>query len=135
MKNVPFVSSAKPYPLLGTRTVLCSCLSDELSGGGLRTTIPFPSPNLFLSAGCHYPVVFFSLVVLSCSLLCYLTNLYSDSIFFSCKFFKTTSDDKMLLYMLKSEYQILRRVNLLRTGQRGFHSQRYIPHLGRPPQN
>lgn len=51
------------------------------------------------------------------------TNFYSDCISCSCKFFKTTADDKMLHYMLKSEYQILRRVNLLRTGPCGFHSQ------------
>jgi len=32
-----------------------------------------------------------------------------------------------------SEYQILGRVNLLRTGQCGFHLQRYTPYLGRTP--
>lgn len=71
-------------------------------------------PSFFLQ---HGGIVLLTLLLLD-------KDFSSDCFFFSSSILKITSNDKTLHYMLKSEYQILGRVNLLRTGEHGFHSQR-----------
>lgn len=127
-ENRPSCVFGKAIPAAGTWNMLRSCLLDGLSEDGWSDSIPCPTQNLFFSAGCCYPVVFFRMVVLSCSLCCYLTQIFtqiaSSSLVNSLRLLLMT---KIILYILQSTYQILRRVNHLRTGQCGFHSSNTHP--------
>lgn len=94
----------RPYPLPG---MPCE-LVDWVSSLKMVWTQALPYPKsffFFFSAGCHYPAALFSLLLLSCSVCCYLTQISTDCICFCWKFFKISYDDKILFCVLKSEYQ------------------------------
>lgn len=101
--DVLVMSSAKAVST--TRNDSWACSLGEQSEDALNTST-FLSQIFFFSAGCHYPAAFFGLLLLSCSVCCYLTQISTDCICFCWKFFKISYDDKILFFcMLKSEYQ------------------------------
>lgn len=102
--DVSVMPSAKAIST--TRNALWACWLGEQSEDGLNTSTPLSQIFFFFfSAGCHYPAALFSLLLLSCSVCCYLTQISTDCICFCWKFFKISYDDKILFCVLKSEYQ------------------------------